>query len=68
MTDQLQKFGKFGLIFASFFLPMFAAKMDVEAMTENINDENMTNAPKLSDECKMRIRDIVADMYRLGYI
>lgn len=73
LEDQLRKFAKYGLTFASFFLPIFTSGMDAQALTddiqnENNNNNNNSNSPQISDDCKKRIRDIVADMFRLGYL
>lgn len=66
--DQMRKYAKYGLVFASFFIPIFFANKDAETLTDDIQNENNNDTPELSVECKTRIRDVVADMYRLGYI
>lgn len=61
---QLQKFGKFGLLNASVVLPIFNKEVDLNG-TQNSENENGT---QMSDSLKKRLRDIVSDCQRLGYI
>lgn len=59
LQEHLRKFGKFGLANASFILPFLIQEHD--------SDGGFQPSP-LSDVFKKRLRDIVADMYQLGYI
>ncbi|XP_055307283.1 uncharacterized protein LOC129571502 isoform X2 [Sitodiplosis mosellana] len=61
LQEQLQKFGKYALIQASFLLPVLMAEVDIDV-------ENNNSSPDLSDIFKTRLRDIASDVYRLGYI
>lgn len=65
LQDQLRKFGRFGLANASILLPIMAMEIDGP---NSKNQQTGKQATKLSDAFNRRIRDIVADMYRLGYI
>lgn len=56
---QLQKFGKFGVLNATFLLPVHMREIDLE---------DPTGGAELSTALKQRFRDIAADSYRLGYI
>lgn len=55
--EHLVKFGKYGLLNATFILPL---------QMEELNSDSLDG--QFSDAFKKRIRDIVSDMYRLGYI
>lgn len=71
LEDQLRKFGKYGLVSASILVPLFTSGDGAEQFTENLQnseDDNDNAAPELPVACKQRLRDIVADMYNLGYI
>lgn len=61
LHEQLQKFGKYALVHASFVLPILMAEVDTDV-------ENYNSSPDLSDTLKQRLRDIASDVYRLGYI
>lgn len=62
MMEHLQKFGKYGLVQASFAIPFIEAEANVENVGTNVPPRG------LSKNLKKRLRDIVADMERLGYI
>lgn len=66
MEDQLRKFGKFGLVSASLVLPILYHEKNMPG--SKADDENSGKVTELSDGLSSRLRDIVADMYRLGYI
>lgn len=55
---------------ATFVLPIVHCEIDGEHLFQS--DESVENeqtvGPKLSGKLKKRFRDIVADVYRLGYI
>lgn len=87
MLEQLRKFGKFGLLNATFILPVISKEVDmhlrenykappsklkdeIEVKLESDSEEeiDLEIARNLSDSYKKRFRDIVSDMYRLGYI
>lgn len=57
--QQLQKFGKFGVLNATFLLPVHMREIDLE---------DPTGGTELSMTLKKRFRDIAADSYKLGYI
>lgn len=66
LQGQLQKFGKYGLANASLVLPIIMAEADFDESIVTKNHVN--NGPAWSKSFTKRIRDIVADMYQLGYI
>lgn len=75
LENQLQKCGKFALASASFLLPIMMAEADLPMSNDpSSNDgnqtlnENNTQKSGLSKALNKRMRDIVADMHRLGYI
>lgn len=59
-AEQLKKYGKYGVLNATFLLPMQMAEMTV--------DDDSNGIGQLSDAFKKRFRDIASDSYRLGYI
>lgn len=65
---QLQKFGKFGLLNASFVLPIVTREVDFNTDSETTEDNKNQKPTQMSDSFKKRFRDIVSDSYRLGYI
>lgn len=58
--EQLLKFGRYGILNATFILPMQMGEISI--------DGNPNGIGELSDAFKKRFRDIAADSYRLGYI
>lgn len=87
LLEQLRKFGKFGLLNATFILPVITKEVDMQLRenfkprAENLKDEievklesdsedelDFDIGRNISDSYKKRFRDIVSDMYRLGYI
>lgn len=77
LNRQLQKFGKFGLVMAIMVLPMFMSEVeDLPDMDHAC--ETISNDPKMGAEIfkferthsryAIRMRDIIKDMDRLGYI
>lgn len=65
---QLQKFGKFGLLNASIVLPILTKEIDLHADVQATEGNNNQNGNQVSDSLKKRIRDIISDSQRLGYI
>lgn len=75
LEDQLRKFGKFGLAIASMLVPLLMSGANADTLADDLNGSpnnspnNSSNTESgLSDVIKKRLRDIVSDMYRLGYI
>lgn len=66
LQDQLRKYGKFGLANASLILPIITAELSFSDAASPLDGGN--NAPVLSEAFNKRMRDIVADMYQLGFI
>lgn len=58
-AEQLKKYGKYGVLNATFLLPMQMAEMTADGSN---------GVGQLSDAFKKRFRDIASDSYRLGYI
>lgn len=78
LEEQLLRFGRFGLLNATFILPIILKEIDlelkksVESELEHEHEhehehEQRVNVQKLSDTFKKRFRDIAKDMYRLRY-
>lgn len=61
---QLQKFGKFGLLMASIALPLITQEMDFNPDSKGKNEKSK----QWSDSLKTRLRDVISDCQRLGYI
>lgn len=83
MMEHFQKFGKYGLIMASTLLPTITADCgremnfsDESPEPDHISNKqmqsNLKNHPLVSNSSLMRfnerIRDVAADMVRLGYV
>lgn len=77
MQEHLRKFGKYGFILATVILPMLATEkgsgLNLDGMADNLRncadmqiiDKFLT---KSQNKFHSRLRDIVIDMVRLGYI
>lgn len=76
LEEQLQKFGKFGMLSATFILPVITKEVqfelgeniDASKDIENEHGHEQRVQQKISDTFKKRFRDIAADSLRLGYI
>lgn len=68
LESQLRTCGKFALVMASFLIPIMMSEADIPIAGDPALNENKAQAPDLSKALKERMRDVVADMYRLGYI
>lgn len=76
MLDQFHKFGRFGLVMASFLLPMITceedATPDLDELAEHVKnnvkiDENIFITHKNIDAFNKRLRDVIVDMVHLNY-
>lgn len=71
LLEQLKKFGKFGLLSASILLPILLSEngININEMAEDM-EKGKTKAGDnyISDIAKRRLREVVIDMTRLGYI
>lgn len=78
MQEHFRKFGKYGLILSSALLPMITAEkgnaidMD-EAANDMANNQNSKTFDNLisetsRDKFSKRMRGVVVDMVRLGYV
>ena len=65
---QLQKFGKFGVLNASFALPVIMQEIDFNTGSKPSQSNKNQNDKQMSDSFKKRLRDIVSDSHELGYI
>lgn len=77
MLEHLEKFGKFGLLMSAMLLPMITNEsgngMDLDELSNQVEkgveiDKNIfftDNSQKLFHK---RMRDVIVDMARLGYI
>lgn len=77
MLEHFRKFAKFGLILSSVLLPMLTASnendVDLDVLAEDAkNGKNLDKNHFITDNSRSkftkRMRDVVADMVRLGYI
>lgn len=78
MQEHLQKFGKIGIITASVALPIITAErgksIDLDEFAEDFAKNENTDAfnSYISDNSRekfnKRMRDVVIDMVRLGYV
>lgn len=77
MLEHFRKFGKFGLILSTVVLPMMTADdgngINLDEIAENMkNGKEIDNSLFISENSRSkfltRLRDVVADMARLGYI
>lgn len=77
LQDHLRKFAKFGLMMATIVLPMFTALQDEipdldnlseQIKTDGFKDESVFQSKNTDDIYCKRMRDIIVDMARLGYI
>lgn len=77
LLDQLRKYGKFGLIMASIFLPLLTgddgSNPDMEALAQNMQGGMKLEADVfVPSDHKMvlnkRLRDVAADMVKYEYI
>lgn len=75
LQDQLRQFGRFGMITATMLLPMLTtaaeAIPDLDELAETFQNVPPTeNSVFISDKVAFnkRMRDVVVDMDRLGYI
>lgn len=71
MLEQLKKFGKFGLTSASILLPILLSEnyININAIAKKMEtDKTKGFESYISDTAKRRIREVVIDMIRLGYI
>lgn len=65
---QLQQFGKFGLLNASIVLPILTKEIDLHVDSNATQSNKNDNGSQVSDSLRKRLRDIVSDSQRLGYI
>lgn len=65
---QLQKFGKFGLLNASIVLPILTKEIDLHVDSAASQANKNEKGKQVSDSLKKRLRDIISDSQRLGYI
>lgn len=77
MLEQLQKCGKFGLYIATLEIPMLTSNPrtnpDLEQLSEKVGDrielsDNYFITAESAGRSKERLRDVIVDMQRLGYI
>lgn len=77
MLEHFRKFGKFGLILSTVVLPMMTADdgngINLDEIAENMKngkeiDNNLFISENSRSKFLTRLRDVVADMARLGYI
>lgn len=77
MQNQFKKFGKFGLVNASLLLPMLTAEEgnipDLDELAENMSDgkemkEDVFISEKSRGSFIERLKGVITDMVRLGYI
>lgn len=77
LLDQLRKFGKFGLVMSSIFLPLMCGEEggnpDMNELAESMQDGKVLEADVfVAEDAKAklnrRLRDVVADMVNFGYI
>lgn len=76
-AEQLKQFGRFGLVMATMVVPLFTSVQedlpDLDVVCEQIErDRGMGNKmfkfEKTQDMFAVKMRDIIIDMDRLGYI
>lgn len=75
LQDGLRRFGKFGLVLATLLLPMLTLESekcpDMDELSESLGkgvpDDNVVFKPEAAVFNK-RMRDVIVDMDRLGYI
>lgn len=77
MLEHFRKFGKYGLIMATVVLPMITqdkgTKVDLDCISDDIkNGSEFDSSAFMTDSSTQRfnkrMRDVVIDMNRLGYI
>lgn len=77
LQEHLRKFAKFGLMMATIVLPMFTAlKEDIpdldnlseQMKSDGFNDELLFKSDKSDDVYARRMRGVILDMDRYGYI
>lgn len=77
MLEHFRKFAKFGLILSTVLLPMITSEvgsgLDLDGMGDDASNVDGTNSDnfisvKSRNKLNKRLRDVVIDMDRLGYI
>ena len=75
MLEHFRKFAKFGLILATALLPMMTSEnaIDIDEIAEGVqNGRKMESNVFISDKSRSkfntRMRGVISDMVRLGYI
>lgn len=76
MKDQLRKFGKFGIVMALMLLPILTSEAgsspDLDHVAEKGRNgestEHMFSPEETIGHFNKRMRDVIIDMDRLGYI
>lgn len=76
MQEHFRKFAKFGLLLSTALLPVVTAEnggIDMDEIAQNVKDGNEMDAnvfisDKSRSQFNTRLRGVVIDMVRLGYI
>lgn len=76
MQLHFQKFAKYGLILAAIVLPIITAERGIAIDLDQIANDNLTHVDMFDtfisensrSKFNKRMRDVVVDMIRLGYI
>lgn len=77
MQERFRKFGKLGLILATLYLPIITKDdgnaVDLDKLSDDVSsgkeiDASVFFSEKSMEKFNQRLRDVVIDMARLGYI
>lgn len=72
LQDQLRQFGKYGLIMFTLMVPMLTSTADsipdLDEIAESLQHNSDTVFKPDEAVCHKRMRDVIVDMDRLGYI
>lgn len=77
MLEHFRKFGKFGLVLAAVLLPVITQEKGTAVNLDDLStdikngaelDASLFMTDSSAKKCNKRLRDVVIDMDRLGYI